>query len=190
MATSDERSITEEVNSFLESIKGTYVDDRVEAERRLDTPGTQFDRKNYVRAVFAYVEGTTSQWRRAALSSRASLSRAEAALASEESYQLSAEGEAEAHKRPLRTLPSVLFSLRLWAKVMEVPFKPEQGSPGWDAFKKALRIRDRITHPKSLSESRVSDEDLAMVRKASAWFEGQMQAIIEAGFARRPAPKK
>lgn len=44
------------------------------------------------------------------------------------------------------------------------------GATHWDHFGKSIEIRNRITHPKSSNDFRISDEDLQNIREVSSWF--------------------
>lgn len=44
------------------------------------------------------------------------------------------------------------------------------GATHWDHFGKSIEIRNRITHPKSSNNFRISDEDLQNIREVSSWF--------------------
>jgi len=41
---------------------------------------------------------------------------------------------------------------------------------GWDSLRKAISIRDRLTHPHSMDDLNVTNEELMMVEKAMEFF--------------------
>lgn len=46
------------------------------------------------------------------------------------------------------------------------------------AFKHALRVRNRITHPKSVVDTVVSREEIQAVLGAAAWYSDIQKAIL------------
>ena len=43
-------------------------------------------------------------------------------------------------------------------------------TPEWDDFKKTIKIRNRITHPKPGSDLKVSQRELDLARECFSWF--------------------
>jgi hypothetical protein len=93
------------------------------------------------------------------------LSRAEEALLRDEAYDLTQKGEARTGDAKLRLAENVLFAFNMLSRVWEFA-KPDRSKPGWQAFRAAIRIRDRITHPKSGAESRLTQKDIDTIQKA------------------------
>ena len=60
------------------------------------------------------------------------------------------------------------FSIRTLADVAEVSESYIQGR-GWDSFQRAVKIRNRITHPKAKSALNISTEDMERVHEGLAW---------------------
>jgi hypothetical protein len=85
------------------------------------------------------------------------------------SYRLSGTGQLErADRSDLSFGPQFAFGLRTLAEVAGVDRDYIQGS-GWDAFRKALKIRNRITHPKDHEHITVTEDDLKTVNLALEW---------------------
>ena len=53
------------------------------------------------------------------------------------------------------------------------------GESAWQHFLTAIEVRNRITHPKAISEFRVSDEEIAIARKVSSWFNEFIAKSVE-----------
>ena len=51
---------------------------------------------------------------------------------------------------------------------------------GWDAMTKAIRIRDRITHPKAPDDLEISDFDLEVIDQSAKWFSDTMSETTRA----------
>jgi len=73
-------------------------------------------------------------------------------------------------KELLRLNDNLKFSLRMLARAVFSDVKLDFGSEGWQSFRKAVKIRDRITHPKLEQEFDISDEDMKIVHIAADWF--------------------
>lgn len=87
---------------------------------------------------------------------------------SDMSYSIDDRGslKIEPLRAPLRN--RLLFALAMLAKSNGVNLKPNQVS-GWNDFLKAIKIRDRITHPSDLDDLSVSKEDYQIVITALQW---------------------
>jgi hypothetical protein len=53
-----------------------------------------------------------------------------------------------------------LFVLRMFAELLGYDAAKFFTDHGWDELKNAIKVRDRITHPKSVEELHISDEDI------------------------------
>lgn len=63
----------------------------------------------------------------------------------------------------------VLFSLKLCAKSNGIDLNP-RNIQGWDDFKSAVAIRNRLTHPKTKTDLFASRQDYDTAVKAMQWF--------------------
>jgi hypothetical protein len=181
-----------ELARFLESLKDTFVSDVDVAKRRMMAPGaSDFDRKTYIRTFFAYVEGMLGGQKDAVISGFNDLpdhTPAEYAMLQEKRYSLTDKGHALARDMFLPLAPNVLFGFRLFLRLMGASYEPDFSDAGWRAFVEAVRIRNRLTHPRSLEESRVTAEDIAVVQAAEAWHDAQ-SALLARAFQERHSNK-
>jgi len=93
----------------------------------------------------------------------------EAAALSDYAYNLNAQGVVEMQERSAYPFGChFAFSLRTFAKYAQVDVNYIQGS-GWDAFKKAIKIRNRIAHPKTPEHLSVSEDEFKIVENAFMW---------------------
>ena len=67
--------------------------------------------------------------------------------------------------------------MAMMGRVLGVDFGVDVNGVGWANFKKALIIRNRITHPKSLAECEICDADFQTVLGASDWFRGTFAGL-------------
>jgi hypothetical protein len=111
-----------------------------------------------------------------------SLTTPEAALLAEEGYGLDRQGEVQVRSQYLSTNDNVRFTFRMLYRVFRKLPRVRYGVSGWDAFRQAVAIRNRITHPKRLTDYRVSTADLRRVEEGLAWYReslaGQSYGIL------------
>jgi len=145
------------------------------AQKELTQSDTQGKGRTYVRAVFALFEGDTFQRKRLALmrheQAQEEFSEAELALLREEQYVLTKTGEVKIQKKFLKLADNLRFSFRAVAKAFRSGYELNVGGSGWESFRKAVDIRNRIVHPKCLSDLEVTEEDIEHIRAAVAWYQ-------------------
>lgn len=73
-------------------------------------------------------------------------------------------------------LPNLLFSIRCYVKNHGASFEPNIGVAGWESMRRAIELRDRLTHPKSADGLEVSAEDERHLVMAAAWWK---QTLLE-----------
>lgn len=178
-----------DIERFIETLNDTFIFDLGEATKRMNDPqATDFDRKTYIRTFFAYVEGMIGSSKHFALRMLAlhkdDSSAAQYAMLREESYALNEKGDAVTRGRFVPLTSNVLFALRMHALSFGLNYTPNLGDGGWDAFRAAVKIRNRLTHPRTLIESRVTAEDVATASRASEWFRAEYGVIATLTFDR------
>jgi hypothetical protein len=135
---------------------------------------SQRDRRAFVRTFFASVEALIWTLRRLALSrhyaGQFSFPPRELGLLRDEAYQLAPNG-APVHK-PLRSgfEGTVLFVLRSCAAAYGVSFADPAKDSAWLAFRAMVDLRNRLTHPKQLSDVDIADTELDQLRATHQWF--------------------
>jgi hypothetical protein len=141
---------------------------------------TQFNRRSYVRTVFALIEGETYLRKQYALMMHdlgmIRLSDPEVALLREEQYKLNNKGEPSTQQLFLRLAENLRYSFRIDAKVHGREYKFETQGHEWESFLKAIAIRHRITHPKQFEDFEISDTDLSIVHTVLKWYHKNRQS--------------
>ncbi|HYX72555.1 MAG TPA: hypothetical protein VE732_07275 [Nitrososphaera sp.] len=144
------------------------------AEEALDEKDTPYARRNYVRALFAMIEGTIFALKQTTLTGGLSapklLSVAELAILQEVSFDLTNKGDVKSQTKFFRMAENLRFTASIVSKVFQCNLELSVGTKDWDNFLKAIEIRNRITHPKSSTEFQVSDEEIKVARDVSLWF--------------------
>lgn len=144
----------------------------------------QYERRIYARALFAYIEGTIYLLKRVLLKLQkihpqiVLFTDAERSLLLECSYEIDAHGRPQERPLRLKTLSNIVFTLNLYDRVHSGSRGVDKGRTGWEAFKKALQVRHRITHPKRASDVDITDDDLVSLMTADNYFHEEIKSIV------------
>ena len=84
--------------------------------------------------------------------------------------QVGDKGELSLGGNRITLLSRFAYAVRKYAEFASIEPKDLFGRDGWRAFRDAVKIRDRITHPKLDTNVDVSDEDLELLDKARSWW--------------------
>lgn len=76
------------------------------------------------------------------------------------SVDLSENGEIKARWAKITLEKNIVFAFRAYAKAFGVEFKIDKSGQGWEDFKRAVKVRDRLMHPKRLQDLFVADGEL------------------------------
>ena len=146
------------------------IDDVLRAAGELDRVGDGCTRRNYVRGVFAAMEGITYGMKRVVLR-----------IAKEREFKLDAHdlgrlnetklgAHGESQKFFLPFCDNVKFAFEMFAKIHRFTCRADFRCKGWAALLAAVEIRNRLMHPKSSIELEVGDNDLTEIREAADWY--------------------
>lgn len=144
---------------------------------------SQFAHRTLIRTYFAFVEGVAYQLRQVTMASLEGtdlLTQGETALLREERFQLNSKGEPEAKENFQSTIPNLLFSVRCYVKNHGATYAPDTGHHGWESMKRAIAVRDRITHPKSATGLEITDEDVNHFVKGAVWWKRTLLEMFQA----------
>lgn len=135
---------------------------------------TQFWRRAHVRAVFALLEGWLFNMRRLALGRAevglVAFSSGDIALLNENSFEVDKHGELLVQPKFIPVEKMVKLVFRCLAHALNVRYKLDTSTDGWNAFKSALAIRNRITHPRRAADLTISDEEMETIEAMMHWF--------------------
>lgn len=134
---------------------------------------TQAERRAFVRAVFAFVESILFAMKHQ-LRTYTTMDPVDALLLSEETYEIDGDGEIRTQKTKLSLKSNVKFTFKCWARVTRTKCILELGDDGWNKLQLAIKIRDRLMHPKAVSDFNVSDKELDNAKAAFFWFWGNV----------------
>lgn len=143
--------------------------------RALSANGTDIDRRSFCRTLFAWIEGTVHLFKQYSLAMEKhgpfKYDQPERLRLSNRRIRISAE-------RPDETAPAyeslktaLPFAFEEWARQNFHPdYTFKKGVDGWRSFSLALKIRHRITHPKTSRDLAISDEELDILNTTSVWL--------------------
>lgn len=158
----------------------TLIGDVLAARTRLDRSDAQAARRDLVRASLAAMEGLIWLARehvREALERVGELTPTADLALREQAYVISEHGKLRLQSRgvPLYTaIRLVVDQAALLSPRLAVDFSIQ----GWANFKRAIAIRNRITHPKPQSDMQVSDDDLATVAAGLSWLVATVDYVM------------
>ncbi len=174
-----------------------FAEDAGMAEDTIDANDTQYNRRVFVRALFAMIEGTVFFIKQTTFSTSASgvgrLRIDEATILQDSTVELSSNGKPKLKTKFIRLEDNLRFTVRMLNKVYNLELDLKVGSEQWEKFKKAISIRNKITHPKSIDDFNIDDSDLLIMRDLRGWFcqfiadvvSGIFEAIKEANKKRQ-----
>jgi hypothetical protein len=138
------------------------------------TTREQPDRRNFVRAAVVTIEATTFVMKHQCLARNERdpglYTFEEVSVLREEAYSIDRRGQVITQTKFVPTDANFRFALNLFMRPSDKNFRLDASGEGWDAFKKALQIRHRITHPKCFESLQIENEEVQTVIDAYAWF--------------------
>jgi hypothetical protein len=168
--------------SVRDSFVLTLVGDVSSAIGRRDADDTQANRRDLIRAIFAAVEGLTWSFKTEIVEIARSvdvLSSEEEQALSELSFSITSQGKIATQPRFVPLPALIRMAARLAAKINR-NFIPEFDGVGWRRFRQAVKVRNRITHPKKDSDLDISDSDMEECLGALFWLLELHQNALEA----------
>jgi hypothetical protein len=161
----------DEVIKAIETVGDDVIKTRV-AVAHEDTP---LARRTYVRTVFSYIEAWMFATKQMCLSAHrfrhVAYPPADLAILREESYSLARDGEAIVQTKYLKLDKHFRFVFRVFARSVNSNYQLNVQDPGWGAFLQSITLRNRLTHPRSVTDLEVSDEDFETMDRARGWFQ-------------------
>lgn len=180
----------------LVAITKLFAEDLTKMRRYLkpDSTRAQFWRRMYVRTFFAEVEAIAYQLKQMALhiwgrnkvelaGAGIELTDADIAQLNEDEYMPAHEGEPAVRTKRLDFKENLKFAFSWFTMINRAQFTLQVQSPGWNSFLRALQIRDRLTHPKSVADLTITDAELAIIEKGVQWFVTEMHYCLVASSA-------
>lgn len=149
--------------------------DTLSSRTNLDEPSeTEYGaRRGYVRAIFALVEATVEQHKQLLLDLETrhaiTLDPTTQAALLEQTYSVNDNGSVSPRVQFLQLRRKLRLVYRAAGEAF-AELAVRYDDQGWQRFGEALSIRDRITHPKSISDCHVEGDELDTVDQGHEWF--------------------
>lgn len=152
---------------FLTLLKDVSV-----ALSRRESADNQVTRRDMVRTAFAAIEGLVWIFREEIVETADStygLEDDERSILQERQLAVSEQGKVTSQSRYLSLTTTIRFIARIASRINGFEHFEFDGAE-WDNFRKAIVVRNRITHPKSADDLHVSKADVEQVTNALFWF--------------------
>ncbi len=147
---------------------------------------TQSGSRAFVRAVFALIEGGVFGLKQVAITlsehGQGQFSEAEMAMLKDELYDLDKKGRATVQPKFVPLPKNIRFAFEACGRAYNTSYVLPVNDSGWHSFQEALKVRNRLTHPKSIDDLQLTEKELEQASEAAKWFlrqHAQLTATIE-----------
>lgn len=153
----------------------------IELERK-ESKSEEF-RRMAVRTIFSDIEGICFLMKVNALLlgqiKNIDFRREEIALINEESYYLANNGKVKTGRAYLDSKSNFRFVFKILARAKKSDFELDVSGIEWNNYQEAIKIRNRITHPKKLEDLIISEEDYEKAFKVYGWFRDSIEQLLK-----------
>lgn len=157
------------------------MEDVNNAEEKLD--GQQYSRRVYVRTLFAMIEGVIYAMKLALFGigrEYGKLKVADLVVLKESAFDLNPKGEIQDKPKRFRTADNLRFTVSTVERVLKSSIDLGVDTQDWENFKKAIKIRNHITHPKKPEDFVISGAKLKCIRSVNSWFNKIVKEMMKA----------
>lgn len=138
----------------------------------------EYKARQFIRTVFAYIEATTFSVKASSaircMDSDIDITPQERYFAIDTEFELNERGEVVETVAKISLARNIRFALALNRKAHNVAEPFDASVEWWSCLKDAIKIRDRLTHPKWPGDLDVSGDDILKVVKAMSGFENEL----------------
>ncbi|MDR7298603.1 hypothetical protein J2X16_003966 [Pelomonas aquatica] len=143
----------------------------------------EYHARQLVRAIFAYVEAVTfsvKAWSAGyCMENDLEISPQERYFATDTEYELNDRGEVVETVAKISLARNIRFALSINRKAHGISEPFDASVEWWSCMRKAIRVRDRLTHPKLPGDLDVTGDDVVDALKAKAGFEKEVMRHIK-----------
>lgn len=133
----------------------------------------QYRCRNFVRAAFAFIEGGLSAMIVMAYQRHLLM------LRSGQASPFTATEVEELSKKVFGFNQNAERTFRLFAKAFAPGLILLMSGEGWEGLQRAIAVRNRLMHPKNLSELNVEADEISLVSAALSWLSENVNAVLE-----------
>ena len=178
---SDWTSVEELRTTFI----GMLAYDVLVALERREVGDNQTSRRDFIRTLFAAVEGSVWLFREHVRSIADDLDELSPMLAmaiNENSYSVGENGKLIEQQRHIPMLSMIRLVTNL-AKKLSPDLDADFSGSGWIDLKRTIAIRNRITHPKSTSDLNITSDDTNTAWSGLIWLLEHVALTLNATIA-------
>jgi hypothetical protein len=173
------------MNEFVELRKNMIEDLETINRFLIDDPLNECLQRVFVRTLYSFIETTCYIWKQAAHLKESSdlasgmikeprLSNKEISMIFEESYYVSENGNVGSRPCYAEASRNFRFALKVFEKTFGYGMSFVFNDKGWASYLKGLQIRNRLTHPRTVSDIVISDEEHEIINEVFDWFFGHI----------------
>jgi hypothetical protein len=137
----------------------------------------EYHARQLIRAIFAYIEAVTfsmKAWSAGrCMEADIDITPQERYFATDTEYELNDRGEVVETTAKISLARNIRFALAINRKAHRINEPFDASVEWWSCLKQAIRVRDRLTHPKMPGDLDVSGDDIVNALKAKAGFEAE-----------------
>jgi hypothetical protein len=138
----------------------------------------EFHARQLIRAIFAYIEAVTfsvKAWSAGhCMEVGIDITPQERYFATDTEFEINERGDVVETISKISLARNIRFALTISRKAHRVAQPFDASVEWWSCLKQAIRVRDRLTHPKMPSDLDVSGNDIVNALKAKAGFEEEV----------------
>lgn len=142
------------------------------------SPDYEFYARQLVRSVFAYIEAVTfsaKAWSAGrCIDAGIDITPQERYFATDTEYDLNEKGDVVEVTAKISLAKNVRFAIAMKRKAFGISESFDANVEWWSCFKHAIRVRDRLTHPKFPGDLDMTLDDIIKILKAREGFETEM----------------
>ena len=171
----------ESPDAVRETFFGILTQDVILSMDRQERSDTQATRRDLIRTMFAAIEGYVWEYRehvRSVISDIGTIPTLTELALSEMSYAVTENGKVVPQTRFI-TLTSMIKLISRLAQEQCPELQVDFTQTGWSDLQQAIKIRNRITHPKSRSDLKISLQDIAISQAGFFWILHFITTVME-----------
>jgi hypothetical protein len=141
---------------------------------------SQRRRRVLIRSIFASIEALSYFLRNLAVNNKhpKDIAPEDRLIVSERAYDLDGNGRIVHRPLKLRTTASIRYSFAVFKRSYGTTFDLDVTGAPWQAYLRAVKVRDRITHPKRLEDITISEAELMDAAGSWHWFSDAFAATM------------
>jgi hypothetical protein len=160
----------------------SFDEGTVDVDGNLDAD-YEFHARQLVRAVFSYIEGLSFSVKASAawkcMRDGVEITPQERYIAAEVEYKINDKGDVVERPAQITLARNIRFAFALTEKAHKVPAQFDPSVEWWSCLREAIRVRDRLMHPRMPEDLDISPEELIKTIKAKNGFDRLLMRYIE-----------